>query len=93
MCIRGRVRIVAPINGSIDGLMIIDSYGGEALAERFGDTGGWKEFVLYRVATSADPLTVTLALTGLGEADIDDLTIRPIDRGSDWSARRDDRDN
>ena len=53
MCIRGQVRVKGPISGSIDGLMIIDSLGGEPLAERIGETSGWRQFALYRAATSS----------------------------------------
>jgi hypothetical protein len=81
VCIRGQVRVPRPIIGSVDGLMIIDSLGGEALAQRITQTDGWREFVMYRAAPRADQLTVTMALTGVGEAWIDDLSIRPIRRG------------
>ncbi|MEX2120632.1 MAG: hypothetical protein WD847_13650 [Pirellulales bacterium] len=76
--ISGWVRISAPITGSVDGLMIIDSLGGESLAERIGQTSGWRQFALYRAAPASGPLTVTLALTGLGEVWIDDLAIELI---------------
>ena len=51
---------------------------GRAMAERIGQTPGWQEFRLYRTATAAGPLTVTFALTGLGEVRIDDVTIRKV---------------
>lgn len=72
------VRIPKPITGSLDGLMILDSFGREPLAERIGVTSGWKEVILYRAAPAAGEMTVTVALTGLGEAYIDDLTIEPL---------------
>lgn len=72
------VRIPKPITGSLDGLMILDSFGREPLAERIGVTSGWKEVKLYRAAPAAGEMTVTVALTGLGEAFIDDLTIEPL---------------
>jgi hypothetical protein len=80
VCIRGQVRVLQPIIGSVDGLMIIDSLGGQPLAQRFGHTDGWHEFVMYRAAPYAQDLTVTFALTGIGEAWIDDVSIRPIRR-------------
>ncbi|HVC92718.1 MAG TPA: hypothetical protein VND64_03460, partial [Pirellulales bacterium] len=76
--IRGWVRVPAPITGSHDGLLIIDSLGGDPLAERIEKTEGWREFTLYRVAPRTGSMTVTIALTGLGEAWIDDLTIEPL---------------
>jgi hypothetical protein len=73
--IRGFVRAAAPITGSIDGLMIADSLGGQALAARIRETDGWKAFTLVRAATSSGPMTLTFALTGFGEVDLDDVTI------------------
>ncbi|HTQ39464.1 MAG TPA: hypothetical protein VMJ32_10570 [Pirellulales bacterium] len=80
VCIRGQVRVPRTIVGSVDGLMILDSLGGEALAQRITQTDGWREFVMYRAAAHADNLTVTFALSGVGEAWIDELSIRPIRR-------------
>ena len=76
--IHGWVRVSKPIAGSVDGLQIIDSLGRLPLAERIGQTRGWKEFTLYRAATQQGSLTVTFALSGLGEAEIDGVTIEPI---------------
>jgi hypothetical protein len=78
--IHGWVRVPRPITGSLDGLLIFDSLGGEPLAERIGRTGGWKEFTLYRAAPATTALRVTLALTGLGEAWIDNLSVEIITR-------------
>jgi hypothetical protein len=85
MVIHGWVNIPMPITGSVDGLMIIDSFGGEPLAQRIGQTDGWQEFTLYRVAPQSGHLTVTFALTGLGEAQIDDVTVEPIDASVPWT--------
>ncbi len=76
--IRGFVRVPAPVVGNVDGLMIIDSLTGPALAERVALAEQWRQFTLYRVAPRDDALTVTFALTGIGEAWIDDVTIEPI---------------
>jgi hypothetical protein len=82
ICFRGRIKIEKPITGSVDGVMMIDSLGGEELAERIGVTRGWEEFVLYRIATSDEPVTLTVALTGYGEVLLDDLTIRALGRAA-----------
>jgi hypothetical protein len=74
--IRGWVKIRRPIAGSVDGLVIADSLGGEALAVRLRETRDWEEFHLVRAAPAAGPVSVILALTGLGEAWIDDVTIQ-----------------
>lgn len=75
---RGWVRVPVAITGSVDGLMILDSIAGEALAERALKTPGWREFVLYRVAPRDGPVWITFALTGLGNVWIDDVTIQTI---------------
>ena len=75
---RGWIRVPTPITGSVDGLMILDSIGGEALAERALKTPGWRELVLYRIAAQDGPVWLTFALTGLGDAWIDDVTIQKI---------------
>jgi hypothetical protein len=80
--IRGQVRIPTAISGSVDGLMIVDSLGGEALAERIGQTNGWREFVLYRAAPQAGEVSLNFKLTGLGEAWIDDVSISFVHRGN-----------
>lgn len=76
--IHGWVNVPQPIRGSLDGLLIIESLGREPLAERIGVTSGWREFTLYRAAPSACELTVTFALTGIGDAWIDDVTVELI---------------
>ncbi|HEX3998144.1 MAG TPA: hypothetical protein VHX65_06310 [Pirellulales bacterium] len=75
---RGWTRVPIAITGSVDGLMILDSIGGEALAERALKTPGWREFVLYRIATHDGPVWVTFALTGLGDAWIDDVSMQTM---------------
>jgi hypothetical protein len=76
--IRGWVDVPTPITSSVDGLMIFDSLTGPALAERIGQTRGWQEFSLYRIAPQSGAVTVTFALTGVGSARIDDVAIEPV---------------
>jgi len=75
-CIRGWVQVPGAITGSADGLLIVDSLAGEALAERIGRTDGWQEFLLFRAAPRAGPMCGTFALSGLGEARLDDVSIQ-----------------
>jgi hypothetical protein len=76
--IRASVRITGPITGSNDGLMVVDSLGGEALAQRLRSTRDWQEVTLYRIASGTTPLSVSFVLTGLGTVDIDDVRIEPL---------------
>lgn len=81
--ISAQVRVDKPIVGSVDGLMVFDSLGGPALAERVGPTKTWRRLVLYRIVppdAADEPLTVTFALTGLGAAEIDEVSIKPLER-------------
>ncbi|MEN6448940.1 MAG: hypothetical protein ABFC96_00475 [Thermoguttaceae bacterium] len=78
VCIHGWVRAPRPITASADGLMIIDSISGEALADRIGQTKDWRQFAMYRVAPQAGPVSVTFALSGVGEAWLDDVEIELI---------------
>ena len=48
VCIHGWVNVPKEITASSDGLLIVDSLSGEALAERINKTDDWKEFALYR---------------------------------------------
>ncbi len=77
--IRGWIQVPGPVTGSIEGAMVFDSLAGLALAERVGQTDGWREFVLYRFAPRAQPLFLTVALSGLGEVLIDDVTIERLE--------------
>ncbi|MFM9025024.1 MAG: hypothetical protein ACKON7_06755, partial [Planctomycetaceae bacterium] len=81
--ITARVRVPEPIAGSVDGLLVFDSFGGPALAERVARTSEWRRLVLHRIATGdGEPLVVTFALTGLGTAEIDEVSIRPLEPGA-----------
>ena len=76
--IEGWVHIPKPITGSVDGLIVFDSMTGESLAERIGETTDWQRFFLYRIATKTGPMTITMALAGMGEVWIDDVSIQTI---------------
>jgi len=76
--IQAFVDVPRPITGSVDGLMVFDSLSGEALAERIGQTRGWQRVVLYRAAPASGMMRVTFALTGLGEAKLDDVSIEVL---------------
>ncbi|MBX7165048.1 MAG: hypothetical protein K1X74_01745 [Pirellulales bacterium] len=76
--IDGWVRVDRPITGSVDGLMAIDSLGGEALAARWNVTDGWQAFTLYRAAAASGAASITFVLTGIGTAWIDDVAITPV---------------
>jgi hypothetical protein len=76
--IHGWVTVRQPIEGSPDGLMIYDSLSGEPLATRVREARDWTEFVLYRAADQDAPMILTFALTGLGEAWLDNVTVSVV---------------
>ncbi len=78
--IQGWLKIAAPITGTVDGLLVIDSLSGEALALRSTLEPAWRQFTLYRAVPRSGPMAVTFALAGLGEAWIDDIAIQVISR-------------
>ncbi|HEY2893683.1 MAG TPA: hypothetical protein VGJ16_05710, partial [Pirellulales bacterium] len=73
--ISGWVRMNEPISGSVDGLLVLDTLGGDPLAQRITTTKDWRHFAVYRVAPRPGPLVVTFALTGLGEVWLDDVSV------------------
>jgi hypothetical protein len=73
--IHGWAQVPQPLTGSPDGLLVFDSIGGPDLGERIRLTRAWREFTLYRAVPESGKLTVTFALTGLGEAWVDDLSV------------------
>ena len=86
--VHGWVNVPRVIRGNQNGLMILDSLGGQPLAERVPITSGWQEFTLYRCADNREDFGVTFELTGVGSAMIDEVTIRTIDLPAVRSARK-----
>ena len=86
--IHGWINVPKVIGGTHDGLMIVDSLGGEKLAERIPVTSGWQEFTLYRGVPNSGPMQIEFRLTGFGSAMLDEVTIRSIDMNQVRQARR-----
>jgi hypothetical protein len=77
--VRGFVQVPRRLAASSEGLLVFDSIGGPDLGDRIRLTQGWREFTLYRAVPQTGELTVTFALTGLGDAWIDDLSVSLLD--------------
>jgi hypothetical protein len=73
--IHGFVNVPKRLGASTDGLLVFDSLSGSDLGDRIRATQGWRPITLYRSVPQNGNLTVTFALTGLGEASIDDLAV------------------
>ena len=78
ICIHGWARVSGEIAGSVDGLMIVDSLGGEDLAVRIRRTDGWRQFTIYRAAPASGRMNVSFVLSGLAEVDLDDVAIQTL---------------
>jgi hypothetical protein len=76
--IHGWVQVPRPLAACREGLLIFDSMTGPAMGERVFATSGWRAFTLYRAVPENGELRVTIALTGLGEASLDDLSVSLI---------------
>lgn len=76
--IHGWVKIGKPLDDLGDGLLIYDSAGGSQLALRIRQAGSWQPFVIYRGIDQSQGLTVTCALAGYGEVQLDDFSVEVI---------------
>ncbi len=77
--IGGWVKVDAPSLGNLDGALFYDSLGGASAALRWRTVADWKEFEVVREVPETTELTLTMALSGLGEIRFDDLRIIPLD--------------
>ena len=77
--IQGWINVPRRLTASGDGLLVFDSLGGSDVGDRIRLTQGWREFTLDRAVPQTGDLTVTFALTGFGEASIDDLAVSLLD--------------
>ncbi len=76
--VSGWMKVPTAIGGTADGALFYDDAGGEPLAVRVAQTGGWRKFHLYRRVPQTGQISVTLALTGVGVAYFDDVKIEPL---------------
>jgi hypothetical protein len=75
------IRIPWGLLATSDGAMMFDNVGGEALGVRLSDPGRWKRYHLYRKVPPSGTIWVTLALTGMGVVQFDDLKVEPLNPG------------
>ena len=86
--ISGWVRVPQPITGSIDGLEIVDSLGGQELSLRVRSTTDWQPFRMIRGTSETTEMTLTFALDGLGSA-VRRRRDGPLARGAEREAAAD----
>lgn len=78
----GWYRIPEPIRASADGLLIYDSSGGEGLGIRLYRSPAWKKIEVFRKVPASGQISLSIALTGLGNVYFDDLKIEAINATS-----------
>jgi hypothetical protein len=76
--ISGQVRVAEAPLGLADPLVIFDSVGGEEGAIRVDSSPAWRPFRLLRVPTPGAELRLTIALGGVGRAQVDGIAVRYI---------------
>jgi hypothetical protein len=76
--ITGLARVGEPPIGSPDPLLIFDSVGGEESALRISEAPSWQPFRLVRAAPPGAELRLTIALGGLGRAQVDSIAVRYV---------------
>lgn len=74
--IQGYCKIDTTIQGSLEGFLIRDSLGGDALASILRRTDGWQPFVIYRATNEPHTLQLQFALTGYGTVYLDEVTVQ-----------------
>ncbi len=75
---RGWIKVVTPITGSVEGLIIHDNQGGPVTSLRWRKRSDWIPFTLIREAHFTGKYRLTIALKGVGEVLIDDLQLVSI---------------
>jgi hypothetical protein len=74
--ITGYARVEQELIGTVDGLEIVDSLGGPGMTTRIRLAPNWQQFRILRGVPTDGRLVVSIALTGLGRAQVDDLVVR-----------------
>ncbi len=73
------IKVPTPIQGdAAGGVLFYDDAGGEPLSVRILSGPRWKQYHLYRRVPATGQISVTLAMTGMGQAFFDDVRIEPM---------------
>ncbi len=76
--IRGWARMLTEPTHSLEGALVYDSLAGPELGTRVQASTRWQPFSMLRVVDTSGEVTLTLALTGIGQVDWDGLSVREI---------------
>jgi hypothetical protein len=72
------IKVPALIEGSADGVLFYDDAGGDPLGVRVMVQPEWRQYHLYRIVPPTGKISLTVALTGIGIAFFDNLTIEEM---------------
>jgi hypothetical protein len=75
--VSGWVRVVSPVAGNLDGVMLYDNIGGPIGALRWRKRNTWQRFDIVRDVERSGPFQLTVSLNGMGEIQLDELKIVP----------------
>jgi hypothetical protein len=75
--VSGWVRIVSPVVGNLDGVMLYDNISGPIGALRWKSRDTWQRFEIVRDVEKSGPFQLTVSLNGMGEIQLDELKIVP----------------
>jgi hypothetical protein len=75
--VSGWARVVSPVVGHLDGVMLYDNIGGQIGALRWKDQNTWQRFEIVRDVERSGPFQLTVSLNGMGEIQFDELKIVP----------------
>lgn len=88
--VSGWVRVPSPVAGASDGVTLHDNIAGKGAALRWSGGGDWRRFELMREVYDSHDLRLTFTLHGLGEAQLDDLRVVPLEPPSPLAAEQPD---
>jgi hypothetical protein len=72
------VKVPDKLKATADGLLVFDDAGGEPLSVRTQHQPAWRQYHLYRRVPPTGTLSLTIALTGIGTAYVDDVKFEPL---------------
>ncbi|MCH7988511.1 MAG: hypothetical protein IID46_05080 [Planctomycetes bacterium] len=76
--VSGWIRVVSPVVGHLDGVMLYDNIGGPIGALRWRNRNTtWQRFEIVRDVEQSGPYQLTVSLNGMGEIQLDELKIIP----------------
>jgi hypothetical protein len=87
--ITGWVKIIEPVQGNPDGVVLYDSIGGPTAALRWFKKSDWKSFQMVREVPRSGEFQLRFVLNGMGVVQLDELRVIAHRAGGGGQARSD----